>query len=57
MDKYSYKGNEYYIENSSAFKHPESREWVECVIYISLTDGMRWVREKKEFFKLFKLVE
>jgi hypothetical protein len=56
-DKYTYKGNEYIIENISAFKHPDSREWVDCVIYISLTDWKRWVREKTEFYRLFTKVE
>lgn len=55
-EKYHYKGNDYYIQEYSAFKHPETRKWIDCVVYYSAKDGRRWVREKEEFFKLFKLV-
>jgi hypothetical protein len=38
-------------------KYFEDREWVEVVIYETLyenPDGRVWVREKEQFFKLFK---
>ena len=54
---YEYKGNRYCVENATAFKHPETREWIDALIYYSLKDGRRWVREINEFKRLFTKVE
>lgn len=56
-EKYTYKGDIYFIQDETAFKHPESRKWIEAFIYYSASTGKRWVREKEEFLKLFNKVE
>lgn len=54
---YSYKGKEYFIESVGEMKNPCTREWESCVIYIQYETGLRFVREAKEFYKLFKKVK
>jgi hypothetical protein len=52
--KYTYKSKDYYIVEEAEMKNPQTREWEECIIYISLESGRRYVRNKVEFYKLFK---
>lgn len=52
---YYYKGNPYRILLRSFIKFSET--WVPVIIYQCLyenEDGMIWVREEKQFYKLFK---
>ena len=39
------------------FKHPESREWIDAIAYYQKENSKSYVREKKEFYKLFKRVD
>lgn len=52
------------LEESSEMKHPESREWIKCVIYQQykklvegeyqeISDPKIFVRERKEFLERF----
>lgn len=51
---YEYKGEKYIPFIEVPFKHPETREWVTGILYKQLSSGLPFVREKEEFFKLFK---
>lgn len=54
MSSYQYKGKKYTFQKELKFKHPETREWVEAVEYLSWENDECYVREKKEFYKIFK---
>ncbi len=52
---YSYKGNPYKIFSETKMKI--SNLWIDVVIYETLyenPDGKYWVREKGQFYELFK---
>ena len=53
---YIYKDKEYYFESCGEMKNPITRIWRGCVIYVQIETGLRFVREQKEFFDLFKKV-
>ena len=53
--QYTYKGNIYQFVEEGRYKHPETREWVNCVYYRG-SDGILNAREKIEFYKLFKIL-
>jgi len=56
--QYTYKDKPYIILHESKYK--DKGVWKEVIIYMCLypnPDGDIWVREKEEFFKLFKRVE
>lgn len=51
---YKYKNDEYIVLNNEIkFKHPQTREWVDAVLYKSLSTGEEYVRELEEFYSLF----
>jgi len=52
---YKYKGNIYKVTGPGKFKHPETREWVEAIVYTNAM-SMTFMREEKDFFKRFKEV-
>jgi len=51
---YQYKSKRYYIIEEAEMKNPQTREWEECIVYLSLENGKKYVRNKEEFYKLFK---
>lgn len=56
-DLYFYKDNFYYVMNGSIkIKCPETKEWVEGVLYYRFVDGetMHFARSKKDFEKKFE---
>lgn len=61
MDKpiYIYKSNIYRIVRETRFKHPQTREWLDAVVYTCADkeNGEWFVREKTEFFDRFKEVQ
>lgn len=55
---YEYKGKRYQFITHSKMKIGET--WIPVIIYRCLydnPDGMTWVREEDQFWKLFKRVE
>lgn len=52
--RYKYKGKEYLVIDEVPFKHPETREWIPGFLYMQLNTGLKFVRDKEEFLKLFK---
>lgn len=60
MLTYTYKNNNYLIIDSLKMKHPVTREWIDAILYTSSVDHDEptemFVREKEEFFKLFKRI-
>lgn len=50
------KGDVYEVCNITKMKHPETGEWLDCVIYISTTTQKQWVRSLESFKENFKLV-
>lgn len=54
---YTYKGQKYEIFKEGRMKNPTSRIWEDAIIYISDKDGTLYVREKTEFYNLFKPIE
>ena len=54
MSSYKYKGKKYTLQRELEFKHPETREWVEAVEYLSWENDQCYVREKKEFYERFE---
>jgi hypothetical protein len=55
---YTYKGKNYEIFNEGKMKNPQTREWVDCIIYMPRErDTTLYVREKSEFLNRFKEVE
>lgn len=55
--KFKYKEKEYYVENTTHFKNPQTREWIKAYNYISVETGERYTRECEEFDRLFEAVE
>lgn len=54
---FTYKDKMYKVLNDDTlFKHPETREWVGAIYYEQIESGKKFVREKEEFYKLFKRV-
>lgn len=53
---YEYKEYTYYIESSAKMKNPITREWEDCIIYIQLETGNRYVRLTKDFLEKFKMI-
>lgn len=54
--KYIGKKDVYTVVKLVKMKHPESRAWIEAVLYLGpMIDGERqpYVREKEEFLKKF----
>ena len=52
---YKYKNDEYIVLNNEIkFKHPQTREWINSVLYRSLSTGEEYVREFEEFKYKFK---
>jgi len=56
VEYFEYKGNEYLVLGEVKMKHPETREWVDAIRYHTEGVNLEFVREKKEFLKLFKRV-
>jgi len=56
---YSYKGNTYVITGFTYFKHPDTREWVDCILYTKAGISMPnvYCRERKEFLDKFENLE
>jgi hypothetical protein len=55
---YEKTGGKYKVlESEAEMKHPDRRNWVECVIYKSEDTGKIYVREKSDFKRKFKLWE
>ncbi|MBP3732202.1 MAG: hypothetical protein J6I84_03040 [Bacilli bacterium] len=50
---YNKTGNQYRVLGDAKFKHPETREWVKCIIYQSVDTGETYVRETGEFMERF----
>lgn len=56
--KFKKTGNKYKVLGDEAkMKNPETRKWVECVIYQSEDTGDIYVREKSDFRKKFEICE
>jgi hypothetical protein len=56
--KFKKSGNLYKVlEDKAEMKDPETRKWVECIIYKSEDTGKIYVREKSDFRKKFELWE
>lgn len=51
---FQYKDKTYKIDKFAEMKHPTTREWVDCVVYTQKENGETYVREREEFYKLFK---
>lgn len=49
---YSHDGR-YRIVNEARMKNPETREWMDCIIYSNVDKGALYVREKGDFFEKF----
>ena len=49
---YSHDGI-YRVVNKARMKHPETREWMDCVIYSDIDNGSIYVREMNDFFDKF----
>lgn len=49
-----YKGKEYYIESYGEMKTSDG--WMNCVIYVALESGKRYVRETSDFNSKFESV-
>ncbi len=57
MTEYKYKERPYKILHESKIKIGGT--WIDVIVYQCLyenPDGMIWVREKEEFFKLFTVI-
>jgi hypothetical protein len=57
MTTYQYKGKPYKILYQSKIKFGGT--WIDVVVYecqYDNPDGMIWVREREEFFKLFTVI-
>lgn len=52
--RYIYKDVYYKVLFPTRFKHPERREWIEALAYEQVSTGLVFVREVKEFIRLFK---
>jgi hypothetical protein len=49
---YSHDGR-YRIANEARMKNPETREWMDYIIYSNVDNGSLYVREKDDFFEKF----
>lgn len=49
---YSHDGI-YRVVNKARMKNPETREWMDCVIYSDIDNGSIYVREMNDFFDKF----
>ena len=49
---YSHDGR-YRIVNEARMKNPETREWMDCIIYSNVDNESLYVREKDDFFEKF----
>lgn len=56
MERYTYKDKFYILERVVQTKHPETREWFTCVLYMQEESALWFVREFHEFFEIFKKV-
>lgn len=58
---YTYKDSTYLVLDEGLMKEPNTREWIDCLTYSPVVDGMvgslKFVRAKKEFIVKFKLKE
>jgi len=54
IDYYEYKGERYSFENNVVFKHPDTREWIDAVLYCNYEGTDYYVREEKDFKAKFK---
>lgn len=43
----------YRIVNEARMKNPETREWMDCIIYSNVDNWAIYVREKDDFFEKF----
>ena len=50
---YVYKGNKYLKLGKTKFKHPETRKWIDAILYSDVDGTGIYVRELEEFNKLF----
>jgi len=58
--KFKKRGTMYLILGVVSMKNPETREWVDAVLYSSLSDenlGKRFVRELSDFKDKFEFVK
>lgn len=53
---YKYKGKYYELIKTGMMKHPETRKWIECVVYAN-EFGQIFVRDWLEFLEKFEKVE
>lgn len=54
--KHIKKGGIYFVKDITKMKHPDTNNWIECVIYQSLKDGKNWVRSTYSFLTHFEEV-
>ncbi|HSE99735.1 MAG TPA: hypothetical protein VLA48_02475 [Nitrososphaeraceae archaeon] len=54
MKRYSYKQEDYYIQEKVKMKCPTTREWLKSIIYVQMGTNLKFCREAEEFYKLFK---
>lgn len=54
---YTYKGTYYRVLAEVKMKHPITREWVDGILYTNKNKPELFVREKNEFYNLFKEAE
>lgn len=47
----------YIVIHNARMKNPETRKWLDCVIYSDIANGNVYVREKKDFIDKFKEVD
>lgn len=56
--KYTYKNKQYkLLHEDLKIKDSGTRDWKQGVMYEQIESGLLFVREKKEFFERFKIVE
>lgn len=53
---FEYKKGLYLVIDVCSFKNPETRKWVEAVMYCR-KGGQLWVRERQEFLTRFEEVK
>lgn len=52
---YSYKQQDYYIQETIEMKDLSTRKWLKSYIYVQISSGKKFCREIEEFEKLFKI--
>lgn len=52
---YSHDGK-YRLLSEARMKNPETREWMDCIVYSEIVSKCLYVREKSDFFDKFKEV-